>query len=69
METLLGIISIIVVYCMCKAPEWKSNNYIPPKGMRTDWGQASTDITLHGKDYYYRKHAVGGYNVPDNSKK
>lgn len=49
---------------MCKAPEWKSNNYIPPSGMEIDWGKASMDITLHGKDYFYRKHASGGYNVP-----
>lgn len=64
MEIIASIILIIVVYCMCKMPEWKSNNYTPPPGMETDWGKASTDITLHGKDYYYRKHASGGYNVP-----
>lgn len=65
MEIIASIIFIIVFYCMCKAPEWKSNNYVPPAGMKTDYRQANIDITLHGKDYYYKKHASGGYNVPD----
>lgn len=64
MEIIASIILIIVVYCMCKMPEWKSNNYTPPSGMETDYRQASVDLTLHGKDYYYKKHASGGYNIP-----
>ena len=65
MEIIASIILIIVIYCMCKAPEWKSNNYTPPAGMKTDWGKANMDITLHGKDTFYRNHVAGKYNVPD----
>lgn len=65
MEIFASIILIAVVYCMCHATEWRSNNYIPPKGMKTDWRAANTDLTLYGKDYYYKKHAAGGYNIPD----
>lgn len=64
METLAGIIFIIVIYCIYKMPEWKSNNYTPLPGMKIDYGQASVDLTLHGKDYY-RKKATGGYNIPN----
>lgn len=65
METLLSILLIIGFYCIYKMPEWKSNNYTPPPGMKTDHRQANIDLTLHGKNYYYRKHASGGYNIPD----
>lgn len=62
MEIIASIILIIVVYCMCKAPEWKSNNYMPPNGMEIDWRKANDDIILYGQDYFYRKHVSGGYN-------
>ena len=65
MKIIASIIFIIVIYCLCHATEWKSNNYVPPKGMKTDYKQANIDIALHGKDYYHKKHASGGYNIPD----
>lgn len=33
--------------------------------MKTDYDKANADIVLKGKDYYYKKMASGGYNIPD----
>lgn len=73
METLLAIIMIIVVVIITKIPEWKSSNRIPPEGYRTDWGKANQDIQEKGKDYFYKQHLAGKYDVPkekyDNNSK
>ena len=68
--TLLGIIVIIgIAIWLCKGTEWKSNNRTPPPGYHKDWGKSSTDIVLHGKDYYHRQNLAGKYDVPDELKK
>ncbi len=69
METLLSILLIVVVYCLCKSNEWKSNNRISPPGYHTDWKQMNIDHTLHGKDYVHRKNIAGGYDVKNENDK
>lgn len=64
MEILIGILFLIGVHYWT-SPERKANNYIPPDGMKTDYSKANADIVLKGKDYYYKKMASGGYNIPD----
>lgn len=65
MELILGIILIVVVYCLSKSTEWKSNNRTTPPGYHKDWGKANYDITMHGKDYYHKQNLAGKYDVPD----
>lgn len=64
METLLAIIMIAVVVIITKIPEWRSSNRIPPDGYRTDWNKATSDISKYGKDYYYKQHLAGKYDIP-----
>lgn len=62
------IILVIIfggIYIATKSTEWKSNNRPTPKGYHTNWTQANIDIATKGKDYYYKKHLSGGYDVPD----
>lgn len=65
MEIIASIIFIVVIYCLCHATEWKSNNRMTPPGYHKDWSKASTDITLHGKDYYHRQNLAGKYDIPN----
>lgn len=64
MELLASIIVVAIMYCVFNCVEWKSNNRIPPKGMKTDWDAANKDLVLHGKDYFHKKNVTGGYDVP-----
>ena len=68
MELLFGIIFIVVVYCLCKSTEWKSNNRTTPPGYHRDWGKANYDITMHGKDYYHKQNLAGKYDIPDKNR-
>ena len=67
MEFFLSIGLIIVVYVLCKMPEWKAQNRVSPPGMKTDWQAMSNDRILKGmsnRDIYIKQNQ-GGYDIPD----
>ena len=64
-EFIIFVIVCVVIYVATKSTEWKSNNRSTLPGYHTDWTQANIDIATKGKDYYYKKHLSGGYDVPD----
>lgn len=66
MELLASIIVVVIMYCVFNCTEWISNNRTVPKGMKTDWDAANRDLVLHGKDYFHKKNAGGGYDTPEN---
>lgn len=66
MEFFMTIGLIIFIYVICKAPEWKANNRIPPAGYEIDHGKVVDDMILKGmsnRDVAIKKNQ-GGYDVP-----
>ena len=68
MEILATIILLIVIFCLSKSTEWKSNNRRTPSGYEHDYRQANIDLALHGKDYYHKQNLAGKYDIPDEKK-
>lgn len=59
------IIFAIVMYVICKIPEWKFNNRTTPDGYETDWGAMSSDLASgKSKSEVMAKSNRGGYDVP-----
>ena len=70
MEVVLTIVLTIGInYLLGHWDEIKSNNRSIPEVYEHDWDQANYDITIHGKEYYYRKDARGGYDKKIEDKK
>lgn len=44
MELILGLIFIGVVWILCKLPEWKFDNSLPPEGYQTDYTAMNRDL-------------------------
>ena len=66
MEFFLSIGLIIVVYVICKAPEWKANNRTTPPGKQIDYSAIQNDRILKGmsnRDIAIKKNQ-GGYDIP-----
>lgn len=65
METLLGIGIIIAIYIMCKAPERKFHNYVPPEGENIDYNAQSLDrVKNHLTNEQVMRNTINGkYNV------
>lgn len=59
------IIFAIVMYVICKFPEWKFNNRTTPDGYETDWGAMSHDLAMgKSKNEVMAKSNRGGYDIP-----
>lgn len=61
-DIIAAVLTIVIAYLLGHWNEIKSNNRSTPEGYEHDWDQANYDITMHGKEYYYRKDARGGYD-------
>ena len=62
-EIIIGAIMIGAMYILSHLNEWRSNNRISPPGKEMDLKQANIDIATKGKDYYYKQHLAGKYDV------
>lgn len=65
-EFFVGLIMIGTVVVLVNKDKWASDNRISPPGKKMDYNSATTDILTKGKDYYYKKHLSGGYDIPDD---
>ncbi len=63
------VLTIGVNYLLGHWYEIVSSNRSTPKGYEHDWDQSNYDITMHGKAYYHRKNAHGGYDKKIEDKK
>ena len=61
------IIFIVVIIILVKIPDWKYNNYTPPKGQMIDHNLQSLDkVQHHLTDAEVKANTVAGkYNVKD----
>ena len=65
MGELIGIVVILgISYIMCKAPEWKFHNYMPPNGQMVDKNAMMLDKAKNGlSNEQVMKNTVNGkYN-------
>ena len=64
MEIFLSIGLIIVLWLMCKIPEWKHDNRTCPPGKEIDYKKANHDLGVGGisKQEYYRRYNNGYYD-------
>ncbi len=64
METLLGLILIVVFWVLCKLPEWRGNNRVCPPGKEIDYEKANRDLTIGGisKQEFYNRYNNGYYD-------
>ncbi len=64
METLLGLISILIFWVLCKLPEWKYDNRVCPPGKEIDYHKANYDLTANGisKQEFYNRYNNGYYD-------
>lgn len=70
MGIIASIILIVVVYVLCKLPEWKFNNRLSPLGSETDWGTMNSDLSRGmSKRDVMDKFNRGGYDVLDKDYK
>lgn len=67
MENIITIILFaIIMYLICKVPEWKSNNRTSPDGYKTDWDAMTKDLVSgKSKSEVMRKSNAGGYDVKE----
>lgn len=64
MNTLGGIIGIIILYVLCKYPEWRADRSMPPEGYKTDWQRMNMDrIRGMSEREINNKLADGGYDI------
>ena len=66
MEIIASSIFLLVVYCVCKYPDWKFNNRVAPPGYKTDYGAMNRDLGM-GKSQMEVKQKFnrGGYDIPN----
>ena len=66
MAILVLLILALILYAAYKSPEQQAHHYLPPAGMKTDWGAMQKDIASGmPKREIDRKIASGSYNIPD----
>lgn len=64
MEIIASAILLLVVYCLCKAPEWKFDRRLPPPGYKVDYGAGNNDLSSGmSKTDMMRKCNNGDYDV------
>lgn len=58
------IIFAIVMYVICKIPEWRFDNRTSPDGYNTDWDAMTKDLVSgKSKSEVMRKSNAGGYDI------
>lgn len=66
MKIIISGIVLFIIWCICKYPEWKFDNQLPPNGYTTDWkamnhdlasGKPKNDVIKKSNsgEYYIRK--------------
>lgn len=69
MTILILLIIALILYAAYKTPEQRAHHYLPPSGMKTDWGAMQKDIASGmPKREIDKKIINGAYNVPDDRK-
>lgn len=62
MGILIILIIALVIYVAYKAPGQQAHHYLPPSGMKTDWGAMQKDIA---SGMPKQKISSRGYYIPD----
>lgn len=66
MVIIVGLVIIfLLIICYDHVDKWKSDFRVTPKGYHKDWEKALKDISMYGKEYYYKNDAKGKYDIKD----